>query len=221
MNHTKIICTVGPASLEESIIKKMDESGVDLFRINLSHTAIEDFIPLVKMLRQWTKKPICPDTEGAQLRTSLMCENKRVDEHDIIEFVNKSNLLNESHIGIIGGDIHSLFKKGDLVTIDFDGAVVQIIENFPTHLRARVLHGGKIGNNKGINVDRAVQLESFTPKDNKILKIAKSLKMKHFFLSFCSHSNDVISLREKFDYPIQIISKVESKKGLINLDGIC
>jgi len=45
--------------------------------------------------------------------------------------------------------------------------------------------------------------------------------MKHFFLSFCSHSDDVISLRDKFDYPIQIISKVESKKGLINLDGIC
>ena len=221
MNQIKIICTIGPASVEESVIKKMDESGVDLFRINLSHTAVEDFLPLVETLRQWTDKPICPDTEGAQLRTSLMCQNKRVDEHDIIEFVNKSKLLDESQIGIIGGDIQSLFKKGDLVTIDFDGAVVQITENLSTHLKARVLHGGKIGNNKGISVDRAVELESFTPKDDKILEIAKSLNMKHFFLSFCSHSDDVISLRDKFDYPIQIISKVESKKGLMNLDGIC
>ncbi|MBT6414387.1 MAG: hypothetical protein HOK12_08515, partial [Candidatus Marinimicrobia bacterium] len=58
MNQIKIICTIGPASVEESVIKKMDESGVDLFRINLSHTAVEDFLPLVETLRQWTDKPI-------------------------------------------------------------------------------------------------------------------------------------------------------------------
>ena len=219
--NKKIICTVGPTSVNKSIIRKMDESGVDLFRINLSHTEIEDFLPLVEKLQEWTDKPICPDTEGAQLRTSLLSQNRHVAEHEIIEFVNKANLLDESQIGIIGGDIQYLFKKGDLVTIDFDGAVVQIIENLTTRLKARVLHSGKVGNNKGISVDRAIPLISFTPKDDAILKLAKSIQLNHFFLSFCSHSDDVIALRAKFDYPIQVISKVESKKGLINLDGIC
>tara|TARA_B100000029_G_scaffold179367_1_gene176913 strand:+ start:3146 stop:5344 length:2199 start_codon:yes stop_codon:yes gene_type:complete len=221
MNRKKIICTVGPASIKEKIIQKMDESGVDLFRINLSHTDVNDFESLVEKLRGWTDKPICPDTEGAQLRTSLLCDQQNVNEHDVVEFINKSDLKNESLIGITGGDIGQVFKKGDLVTIDFDGAVVQILENLETHSRARVLHSGKIGNNKGISVDRLVNLDRFTPKDHEILEIANSLKMTYFFLSFCAHSDDVIALRSKFDYPIHIISKIESKKGLLNLDGIC
>ena len=50
----------------------MDSFGVDLFRINLSHTNIGDFKPLVDKLRRWTDKQICPDTEGAQLRTKIL-----------------------------------------------------------------------------------------------------------------------------------------------------
>ena len=72
MKEIKIICTVGPSSYDESIIKKMDESGVDLFRINLSHTKIDDFTSLAKNLMNWTDKPVCLDTEGAQLRTLLL-----------------------------------------------------------------------------------------------------------------------------------------------------
>ena len=49
MKKVKIICTIGPSSLEETIIKKMDDSGVDLFRINLSHTRIDDLIPIAKI----------------------------------------------------------------------------------------------------------------------------------------------------------------------------
>ncbi len=221
MKDIKIICTVGPASVDENIITKMNESGVDLFRINLSHINVEDFIPLVERLRGWTDKPICTDTEGAQLRTSLLNNINEIKEHEIVEFVNQSNLQDDTQIGIIGGNIQYLFKTGDLVTIDFGGAVVQIIENLKTKLKARVLHGGQIGNNKGISIDRVVNLENFTMKDNKILEFAKIIDMKYFFLSFCSHPSDVISLRKKFDYPIHVISKIESKKGLLNLSGIC
>ena len=84
MKDIKIICTVGPASVDENIITKMNESGVDLFRINLSHINVEDFIPLVERLRGWTDKPICTDTEGAQLRTSLLNNINEIKEHEIL-----------------------------------------------------------------------------------------------------------------------------------------
>jgi len=121
MNNKKIICTVGPASVKENIIKKMDESGVDLFRINLSHTDVEDFIPLVEKLRGWTNKPICPDTEGAQLRTSLLSNSKTVYEHEIIEFVNQSDLQDDGQIGILVGDYYepdASFKYFDTLELD-------------------------------------------------------------------------------------------------------
>lgn len=69
MSTKKIIATIGPASFAPSIIKEMDEAGVDIFRINLSHTAIEDIETVYTMLTSWTDKPVCPDTEGIQLRS--------------------------------------------------------------------------------------------------------------------------------------------------------
>ena len=221
MKKIKIICTVGPSSLDETIIKKMDDSGVDLFRINLSHTSIDDLIPIASNLNSWTKKPICLDTEGAQLRTSLLLNKIIVKEHDEIEFVPQSKLTKKSQIGIKGGEINEVFKNGDLVTIDFDGAVVQIIDNENSSFQGRVLHSGNIGNNKGVNVDRSIKLNRFTLKDEKAFSLCQKIGIKHIFLSFCSHESDVDELRKRFSYDINIISKIESKNGLINLDGIC
>ena len=221
MKDIKIICTVGPSSYDESIIKKMDESGVDLFRINLSHTNIDDFTSLAKNLMNWTDKPVCLDTEGAQLRTLLLCDKIIVKEHDIIEFVDGIKLASNTQIGIRGCEIEKVFKNGDLVSIDFDGAVVQIIEHQESSILGRVLHSGNIGNNKGVNVDRLLRLNSFTHKDEKAFSLCQSIGIKHLFLSFCSHESDVDDLRNKFSYDIKVISKIESKNGLINLDGIC
>ena len=221
MKKIKIICTVGPSSLYETTIKKMDDSGVDLFRINLSHTSIDDLIPIASNLNNWTKKPICLDTEGAQLRTSLLLNEIIVKEHDEIEFVPQSKLTKISQIGIKGGEINEVFKNGDLVTIDFDGVVVQIIDNENSSFQGRVLHSGNIGNNKGVNVDRSIKLNRFTLKDEKAFSLCQKIGINHIFLSFCSHESDVDELRKRFSYDINIISKIESKNGLINLDGIC
>ena len=221
MKKIKIICTIGPSSFDETTVKKMDDSGVDYFRINLSHTNIDDLIPIFENLKSWTSKPICLDTEGAQLRTSLLCNEIIAKEHEIIEFVPKKNLMKKFQVGIKGGYLHEVFENGDLVTIDFDGVIVQIINNQNYSFYGRILHGGIIGNNKGLNVDRNVKLNRFTPKDEKAFLICQEIGIDHIFLSFCSYESDVLELRNRFKNKIHIISKIESKNGLINLDGIC
>jgi pyruvate kinase len=71
-----IIVTVGPSSFNKKTIQKMDVFGAGYFRINLSHTEIEEFEPLVNKLKQWTNKKICLDTEGGQLRIGKVFNNK-------------------------------------------------------------------------------------------------------------------------------------------------
>ena len=92
MKNRTIIATVGPASFKKEKIIKMDEAGVDYFRINLSHTNIKDFTSIVEELKSWTSKPICPDTEGAQLRTAIITENIEIKTHNEVTIVNKQNL---------------------------------------------------------------------------------------------------------------------------------
>ena len=135
--------------------------------------------------------------------------------------LSQKNLTKKSQIGVKGGYINEVFKNGDLITIDFDGAVVQIISNEKWSFYGRILHGGIIGHNKGLNVDRNVKLNRFTSKDEKAFLICQEIGIDHIFLSFCSHESDVLELRSRFKNKIHIISKIESKNGLINLDGIC
>ena len=65
MEKTKIIATLGPSSFSEEMVVKMDHLGVDLFRINLSHTVISDLKELVKRVQGWTDKKICIHRRGA------------------------------------------------------------------------------------------------------------------------------------------------------------
>ena len=65
----EIICTLGPSSLNDEIIVRLEELGVSLFRINLSHTRVSDLVDTIHYIQGVTSVPICLDTEGAQIRT--------------------------------------------------------------------------------------------------------------------------------------------------------
>lgn len=221
MKNTKIIVTVGPASLHEKSIKKMHELGVDLFRINLSHTKLEDIEKVAIKLRQWTDKPICFDTEGAQLRTGEM-PNERIEFHrnETVIFVHDTHQRKEREITLALSSAFNLLHPGDILKIDFQGLTIHILEVTSEKITARVLNGGIAKSNKGISVDRGIYFPPFTPKDIAAFEIAKSLNIKDIALSFTSSKEDVCKLRSFFNYPIHVISKVESRLALDNLDGI-
>ena len=61
----EILCTLGPSSMNDRVISRLSELGVSLFRINLSHTKIEDLSGVIDFIRQRTQVPICLDSEGA------------------------------------------------------------------------------------------------------------------------------------------------------------
>ena len=70
--NTKILVTLGPASLNKEKVEKLTKQNVDLFRINLSHTNLEDVERVIKKIHSWTHVPVCLDSEGAQIRNQEM-----------------------------------------------------------------------------------------------------------------------------------------------------
>jgi len=223
--NKKIIATLGPSSFKKDVVQKMDKYGVDYFRINLSHTEIKDFAPLVKKISKWTNKKICPDTEGSQLRIGRIKNNHKTlllnDEYYIYSKKKYKN-LNKNELTFNIDNPGVVLKIGDILNIDFNGVSVQVIDIInKEQIKVRTIIGGDIASNKGVAVDRELNLPTFSKKDLKILTIAAKLKLKNIFLSFCSNSNDVKLLRKKFSYPIEIISKIESTEGLKNLSSIC
>ena len=219
----QIIVTLGPASFDERIVKRMTRSGTDYFRINLSHTEVKDYKRIINRVSAWTNKPVCPDTEGAQIRTGkINNKNKliKLTDNQEVCFVPECNKLKKSEIPIANFLPIKIFQIGDLVKIDFDSVLIHITKILDNNIYGKVLEGGTIKSNKGIALDREVKLPCFTEKDIQILKISNKLKIKTIFLSFCSQSNDIVQLRKYFDYPVKVIAKIESKEGLINLIDI-
>ena len=66
MKKVKIICTLGPASFSKTTLKLLSKEKVDIFRINLSHTYIQDLKDIIKMITDWTSKTISLDTENSK-----------------------------------------------------------------------------------------------------------------------------------------------------------
>ncbi|MBT6113954.1 MAG: hypothetical protein HOH03_10125 [Candidatus Marinimicrobia bacterium] len=222
MNKKLIFATIGPSSMNKETIQKMDKSGVDIFRINLSHTESCNFKKIINDVSKWTEKPICPDTEGAQLRTGELFQDELiVKTNDIVELVGVGNKSSNNVIPLNISSPNNIFLVGDLVKIDFEEVLIQIIEINLKSVVAEIITGGIIRRNKGVSVDRQINLPYFTEKDFEVLKISNRLNIKTIFLSFCSNGDSIKELRSLFNYEIKIISKVESQSGLINIDEIC
>ena len=219
----KIIVTLGPKSLNKSLVQKMASSGVDIFRINLSHTTVNQYEDIYNKVSKWTNRPICPDTEGAQLRTGYIKDSViNVEQQSAIDFVSQHNYDGLKHqIPLNTNYIRKVLQPGDILKIDFNSVIIHINHVSEGIASGRVLSGGSIESNKGINNSRNIVLPSFSEKDLEIFEISKRYNQEMIFLSFCSSKKDIIELRNIYRYKVSIIAKIESASALKNLDGIC
>ena len=216
---TKLFITLGPSSLNKKFLSNINKKYVKLLRINLSHTNIKDLIKIINFIRRYTKIPICLDSEGAQIRTSKLKNNVlKLLPNKIIK-INKNN-NNNSKITLLPRDIHKKLKKGDILSIDFNSAVVKIIKEGIDTLECKVLQAGVIGSNKSVSVNRDIEIPPYTDKDLEAFSIGEKLNIMNYALSFTSQADDITNLRSRFKKKINIISKIESKKGLCNLSDI-
>src|SRR5437016_3395218 len=136
----RILATLGPASMTKKIVQKMDSSGVDIFRVNLSHTRLEDFRQVVEQIRSWTTKPLCIDSEGAQIRTGRMHEGSvHLAANAMVSLVNSNVVGTETKIPLYPVTPSRVLVPGDLLYIDFDTVVVQVTSVKGNEVLARVL----------------------------------------------------------------------------------
>jgi pyruvate kinase len=217
----KILCTLGPASANPRTIERLEQAGATLFRVNLSHTSLEDLAETVSGIQRATDVPICLDTEGAQVRTGRIAEGS---------ITLRDNAVVRAERALIPGDINSFnfyppaivsqLRVGDFISIDFNSVLVQVLETDEAGVQMRVLNGGVIGQNKAVTVQRPLDLAPLTDKDVGAIKIGLELGLSHFALSFANHPDDVDLIRKHAGPDSFIISKIESRPGLENLDDI-
>jgi len=218
----EILCTLGPSSINKRVIERLSDLGVDLFRINMSHTDIDDIKSLIQKIKKYSSVPICIDTEGAQIRTGKFVDGSvSLIENKHLIICRESILGNSESFNLYPYDIIEKIAVGDIINIDFNSVLVQVIDKSNDHIKIRVISGGLIGSNKAVSLQRHIDLPPLTQKDQNAIPIALDLDINHYALSFANSLENVEMLRSLVGTGKTIISKIESIDGLKNLEKIC
>ena len=192
-----------------------------MFRINLSHTPLSEIANAIKFIQKRSSVPICLDTEGAQVRTGRI-SNAPVTLHDGY-FVNISSEVVDgtaTEFNLTPQNIVRELHVDDFISIDFHAVLAQVVEVRDDGATLRIINGGDVGMNKAVTVQRDIVMPPLSLKDIEAVAIGRKFSIRHFALSFAGQARDVNLLREMAGGEAVIISKIESRRGLVNLEEI-
>lgn len=230
MKKTKIICTIGPASDTVEVMKKMVNNGMDCARINLSHATQEGMIKTLEVIRQVRKETNIPvaimyDTKGPEFRT-MKFEKGGVSlkKGDTIKMSKSCTKGNREEFGVNHKEAIDYIQIGHKVMVDNALFELEVIEKEDDYVLLRALGDGEILNHKTINVPGVnLNLEFMSELDKNDIKFAAEHACDYLALSFVNKKEDVIEARkivEDAGGDALIISKIESAKGIENIDEI-
>jgi len=215
----QILCTLGPASLAAEVIEQLDQAGVDLFRINLSHTPLEKLERCVELVQSTSAKPLCLDLEGAQVRCGPMEPGVALREGDRVRLTAEPVEGNAGELTLWPRSVFAALRVGSLITIDFDGALLRVRQTGEDRAEAVVVDGGMVRSRKGVVVNPAPVLPALTDKDRAAIVMCMASGIRHVALSFASSAADVDLVRSLAP-SAHLIAKIESSAGVRNMDGI-
>ncbi|MCD5383050.1 pyruvate kinase [Candidatus Gracilibacteria bacterium] len=221
--NTKILATVGPASLEK--IKKLQEKGASRFRLNLSHGDVDFHKNAIRKIKEiGNPNEVVLDTKGPDIRTGDTDGEIKIlkGEEYFLIFSDKKEKIFSDDKKIFHG-----FKKfsetveiGDKIIID-DGKIVLTVSEKGENLKAIAKNSGTITSRRHINLPgKHIDLPILTKSDEEILKMGISEGIDAVAVSFVRNKEDILEVRKIVGQNIKIIAKIENLEGLQNIDEI-
>jgi pyruvate kinase len=224
---TKILATLGPASNTLEKMRQLFDAGVDVFRINMSHTSHEMLKQMhgaLRALSQEVGRPIgilC-DLQGPKIRLGKLTGGPRMlVEGERVRLVLGETSDKPDEIPIPHPEIFQAIKQKHALLID-DGKVrLRLLKKADTFAEAIVEVAGEIKDRKGVNMpDTLLPLSAMTPKDRSDLDAALELGVDWIALSFVQRPEDVAELKKIVQGRAGVLAKIEKPKALASLHGI-
>ena len=176
MRKTKIICTLGPSTEDENILRELMLGGMDVARINMSHGTYEEHkakMDKVKKLRRELDLPVAIllDTKGPEIRTGDFPEKVILEAGQIFTLCTVPCDGDKEHCSITFAGLPDDVSVGTKILID-DGLIeMEVIDKNETEIRCKVINGGPVSSHKGINVpDITLSLPFLSERDKQDLK---------------------------------------------------
>ncbi len=230
-SQTKIIATIGPATSTKIIISELIMSGVDVFRVNFSHSSKEEYLRIINLIKELnleleTNVAILADLQGPKLRVGEI-ENDLIhlDKGDVITFVTEKCIGRKDHIYMSYQEFAKDVNIGEAILIDDGKIKLEVTEtNKKNTVRAKVIYGGPLSSNKGVNLPNTkVSLPCLTEDDISNAVFALEHGVDWIALSFVRKASDILELKElirKSNGEAGVIAKIEKPEALLEIDQI-
>lgn len=231
MKKTKIICTLGPSANTEPVLRELILNGMDVARFNFSHGDHETHkknLTLLENLRNELKLPIASmlDTKGPEIRIGVLKDGTAQLEKGQTFTLTTRNVEGDSTIASITyKNLISDITDGAVILID-DGLIAMVVESMTaTDITCRVLNSGVISNHKGVNVPNVeLSMPYLSDKDRSDIIFGIENGFDFIAASFVRCAADILEIRKIFEEygcsNIHIISKIENRQGVDNIDEI-
>ena len=229
MRKTKIICTLGPATDDEKVLRELILSGMSVARFNMSHGGHSDHkrrADVVKRLREELSIPVATllDTRGPEIRTGTFKNQKEeLKTGQTFTLTTKNIEGDEKRCSITFKDLHKDVERGSTILID-DGLIeMKVTDIKDGDIVCTVLNGGTIASHKGINVPGVrLSLPFISEQDKADIAFGVEQDFDFIAASFTRSAEDIMQLRGELEKNgcnnIRIVAKIENAEGVDNID---
>ena len=225
--RTKVVATLGPASSDQAIISRLFAAGVDMFRINMSHTSHDKMRELVRTIRAVEAEHNRPigilvDLQGPKLRLGAFVNDSAViDKGRDFVLDNDATPGDATRAYLPHPEIFAAIKPGDALLIDDGKLRLVAIEATPQRIVTRVEVGGKVSNRKGVSLpDTVIPLAALTPKDLADLEAALDTGIDWVALSFIQRPEDIAEAKKITRGRAAVMAKIEKPQAVARLGEI-
>lgn len=223
-NKTKIICTIGPQTLQGDTLQRLASAGMAIARLNFSHGNHRSHGESIARLRKLSEPiAIMLDTQGPEIRTADREQALSLVEGDQV-LVFTSLQPGQEGIVILYDALFDALTLGDELSLDNGLINLEVLEKQPGSLLCLVKDGGELGSRRHVNLPGVtVNLPAVTEKDKADILFAIEQNLDFIALSFVRDARAILQVREllkQYRSPIQIIAKIEEQQGIEHLDEI-
>lgn len=230
MRRTKIVATLGPASSNPEILKRMLEAGVDVIRINFSHGTREQHIAHVDLARSFARSigrtvGVLADLQGPKIRIGKFHQGQidlKVGDEFILDA--QCELGDQLKVGLDYQELPGDVEAGATLLLDDGRIVLKVTRVVGSAVFCEVLQGGILSNNKGINrKGGGLSAPALTQKDLEDIKTAALLKADYLAVSFPRSGDDMRKARilmQEANCTSLLMAKIERSEAILALDDI-
>lgn len=230
MKKTKIVCSMGPASIKEEVLTEMVLAGMNVARINCSHADNEnrlETLEVINKVRNNTGKEIAImyDTKGPEFRNDKL-ENDKIEliEGNTIKVVKGHILGNQQEFSVNHPEALDSINVGNYILLENGLMKIEVIEKTDNYLNCKIINGGILGNKKSLSVPGVnLNIPFMSETDRKDIEFACDNDGDFLAASFVTEKEDILDIKEILKYKnsnMKIIAKIESEEGIKNIDEI-